>query len=98
MPYPWDTTVAMVGEYQALLGKAGENAYYGLEGMAMAKVLVEGLRRSGRDLTRDKLVSSLETLNDFDLGGYRIGFGPSDRSGSRFVDLTVIGAGGSVLR
>ncbi len=98
MPYPWDTTVAMVGEYQALLGKAGENAYYGLEGMAMAKVLVEGLRRSGRDLTRDKLVSSLETLNDFDLGGYRIGFGPSNRSGSRFVDLTVIGAGGSVLR
>lgn len=98
MPYPWDTTVAMVGEYQALLGKAGENAYYGLEGLAMAKVLVEGLRRSGRDLTRDKLVSSLESLNDFDLGGYRVGFGPANRSGSRFVDLTVIGAGGNVLR
>lgn len=98
MPYPWDTTVTMVGEYQALLGKAGENAYYGLEGLAMAKVLVEGLRRSGRDLTRDKLVSSLESLNDFDLGGYRVGFGPANRSGSRFVDLTVIGAGGNVLR
>lgn len=98
MPYPWDTTVGLVSEYQALFGKAGENAYYGVEGLAMAKTLAEGLRRAGKDLTREKLVGALESLNDFDLGGYRISFGQSNRSGSRFVDLTVIGSGGSVLR
>ena len=98
MPYPWDTTVGLVSEYQALFGKAGENAYYGVEGLAMAKTLAEGLRRAGKDLTREKLVGALESLNDFDLGGYRVSFGQSNRSGSRFVDLTVIGSGGSVLR
>jgi hypothetical protein len=32
------------------------------------------------------------------MGGYRINFSASERSGSKFVDLTVIGSGGRVLR
>ena len=37
-------------------------------------------------------------MNNSDLGGYRINYGPNNRLGSRFVELTVIGAGGKVLK
>jgi len=35
---------------------------------AAAKILVEGLRRSGRDLKREKFLSALENLTDYDTG------------------------------
>ncbi|MBL8395659.1 MAG: ABC transporter substrate-binding protein [Candidatus Accumulibacter sp.] len=98
MPYPWNDTIPLVHEYQKLLGKQAKPSYYGVEAYAMAKVLVDAIRKSGKDLTREKLVASLESMQNHDLGGYRISYSPSDRLGSRFVDLTVIGSGGRVLR
>jgi ABC-type branched-subunit amino acid transport system substrate-binding protein/cytochrome c553 len=48
-----------------------------------ARTLVEGLRLSGRQLSREKLLQSLAGLNDFDPGvGPRIAFGPSRRMGA----------------
>ncbi len=98
MPYPWNDTTPLVKEYQKLLGNQGKPSYYGLEAYAMAKVLVEAIRKSGKDPTREKLVATLESMQNHDLGGYRVSYSASDRRGSRFVDLTVIGSGGRVLR
>ncbi len=36
--------------------------------LAAAKILVEALRRAGRDVTRERLIDSLETLQDFRTG------------------------------
>lgn len=98
MPYPWNDTVPMVREYQKIIGKQGKPSYYGIEAYAMAKLMVEAIRLSGKDLTREKLVHTLEGMQNYDLGGYRVSYSASDRLGSRFVDLTVIGNGGRVLR
>lgn len=101
MPYPWNDSNPLVREYRKLMnttGKQSQSSYYGVEGYAMAKVMVEGIKRAGKELTREKLTSSLETMGSYDLGGYRIGYSTSDHNGSRFVDLTVIGNGGKVLR
>lgn len=98
VPYPWNDIVPVVREYQKLAAKPGSYSYYGLEAYLMARTMVEGLRRSGRDLTREKLVNALESLNNTDLGGYRINYTPTSHAGSRFVELTVIGPGGKVLR
>ncbi len=98
MPYPWNDTTPMVREYQKLLERQGKSSYYGVEAYAMAKVLVEALRKAGKDPTREKLISSLESMHNYDLGGYRVSYSANDRLGSRFVDLTVIGSGGRVLR
>lgn len=98
MPYPWNDTTPAVRDYQRLLGRNGKYSYYGVEGYLTAKVMVEALRRAGRDLTREKLVTALETMNNVDLGGYRVTYGPDNRNGSRFVELTVIGSGGKILR
>jgi ABC-type branched-subunit amino acid transport system substrate-binding protein len=97
VPYPWNNVVPVVREYQKLSDK-GVFSYYGTEGYIMARTMVEGLKRAGKDLTREKLVTALETMTGTDLGGYRINYGPNTRFGSRFVELTVIGQGGKILK
>lgn len=98
VPYPWNDVTPIVREYQKLVSKPGSYSYYGLESYLMAKTLVEGLKRAGKELTRDKLVSSLESMGNIDFGGYRISYSPSARQGSRFVELTVVGPGGKILK
>ena len=98
VPYPWNDTVPVVREYQKLVAKPGAYTYYGMEGYLMARTLVEGLRRAGRDLSREKLIGALESMNPVDLGGYQINYSANNRQGSRFVELTVIGSGGRVMR
>lgn len=98
VPYPWNDVTPVVRDYQKLASKPGSYSYYGLEGYLMAKTLVEGLKRAGKDLTRDKLVSSLESMSNVDFGGYRVNYSPNSRQGSRFVELTVVGPGGKVLK
>ncbi len=69
-----------------------------LEGFASAKVLVEALRRAGPHPTRAKLISALEGMHKFDLGGLEVSYSPSDHSGLDFADLSIIGADGKFRR
>ena len=101
VPFPWNIGVPVVKEYQiqleAFTGKQ-DYSFTSLEGFIAAKVLVEGLRRTGADLTREKFISAMETMRDFDLGGFWITFTPASHSGSKFVELTVIGKDERFLR
>ena len=69
-----------------------------MEGFAAAKVLVEGLKRAGKNLTRPGLVAALEGLRDFDLGGLTVGYGPNDHTGTEYVELSMISRGGEFLQ
>ena len=98
VPFPWRAATPVVSEYQKVMLKAGvrDFNFSSLEGFIAAKVLTEGLRRAGRDLTRDKLIRALETINrnNFDMGGFDVGFSASNHNGSKYVDMTVIGKDG----
>ncbi|MFZ2268465.1 MAG: ABC transporter substrate-binding protein [Azonexus sp.] len=98
VPYPWNDVVPIVREYQRVAGKPGAYSYYGMEAYLMARTMVEGLKRAGKDLTRDKLMTALEALNNADFGGYRVNYTASSRLGSRLVELTVVGPGGKILK
>jgi branched-chain amino acid transport system substrate-binding protein len=100
VPYPWGTAVPVVKEYQLAAKKAGFTDYNfsAMEGFLTAKVMVEGLRRAGKNLTREGLVSALESMQDVDLGGFYVGYSPKVHTGSKFVDLTIIGRNGNFLR
>ncbi|KXB30232.1 ABC transporter permease [Dechloromonas denitrificans] len=98
VPYPWNDIIPVVREYQRLINKPGAYSYYGMEAYLMARTMVEGLRRAGKDLSREKLQSALESLNNIDFGGYRINYGNNGRQGSRYVELTVVGPGGKILK
>lgn len=100
MPYPWNDSLAIVKEYQKALAqhaKSKSPSYYGLEGYINGRLMVEALKRAGKDLTREKLQGALEG-GPFDLGGYKVAYNPSSHNGSRFVDLTIIGRNGQILR
>jgi branched-chain amino acid transport system substrate-binding protein len=97
---PAGSSISRMGiEYREIAEKAGATpSYAGMEGFAAAKVMVEGLRRAGRNLTRDSLIAGLESLKKFDLGGMDVTYGPNDRTGSTFVELSIIGKDGKFRR
>ncbi len=98
MPFPWNETLPVVRDYRRLLAAAGEQpSFTSLEGYIAARVMTEGLKRAGRDLSRDKLIAALEGLRNFDVGGFAVDFGPRKRSGSDFVELTIIGRKGRFM-
>jgi ABC-type branched-subunit amino acid transport system substrate-binding protein len=91
VPFPWDNSVPVVKEYRRLLDEVkGEPGFGTLEGYIAAKVMVEGLRRAGRNLSRDSFIKAMESIQDYDVGGFKVHYGPNQRSGSKFVDLTII--------
>jgi branched-chain amino acid transport system substrate-binding protein len=100
MPFPWGKAVPVIREYQQLSAKAGLTDYNfsAVEGFVAAKLFVEGLKRTGRDLNRDKFIDALEKMGDVDLGGFYAGFSAKNHSASKFVDLTIIGREGKFLR
>jgi len=100
VPFPWGTAVPVVKDYQELANKAGFTDYNfsAMEGFLTAKVMVEGLRRAGKNPTREGLVDALEQMHDVDLGGFYVSYSSNNHAGSRFVDLTIIGRNGKFLR
>ena len=69
-----------------------------MESYLSARIPVDGLRRAGRDLTREKLIAALETMHDASFGGFRFDYSRTNHAASRFVELTVIGKDGTILR
>ena len=100
MPSPWRSSNAVVREYQQVLAKANtkDYSYTALEGFIAAKIFVEALKRTGKDLTREKLIASLEGMRNYDAGGLVVDFGPKKRNGSTYVDLSIISRDGQFLR
>ena len=69
-----------------------------LEGFAGAKVLVEGLRRAGKQPTRQKLRDALESLHRYDIGGLEVSFSPTSHTGLDYTGLSIIGSDGKFQR
>ena len=100
MPYPWNDALPLVRRYRKALATQDKNAepdYYSLEGYVTGRVMIEALQRISGPPTRDKLIAALEHA-PFDLGGHRVSFTPDDHGGAHYVDLTIIGRNGRILR
>jgi ABC-type branched-subunit amino acid transport system substrate-binding protein len=99
MPSPWNPKLALVKEYTRLyLNKPGRQpGFVSLEGFIAAKAFVEGLQRTGPNLTRHGFVKAIESMHSVDLGGYVLKFGPTEHEASDFVDLTVIRNDGTFM-
>lgn len=100
VPLPDDRGVPLIREYQGLMASIGVKAFSpsGVEGFIQAKVLVDALRAAGPALDRRRIVEALEGMRERDLGGFRIAFGPNDHNGSNYVEITMIGRHGRLLR
>ena len=101
VPYPYMANMPVVREYQTLLKKYAPKElinYTSFEEFVGAKVLVEALRRAGPNPTRAKVVKALESMGSYDTGGITVSYSPSNRIGSRYVEVTVIGSSGKLLK
>lgn len=67
-------------------------------GFIFVEPMVEGLKRSGRDLTADNFVKAMETIVDFQGIGPKITYGPNKRQGSRSFFLAKCTEGGKLVR
>jgi ABC-type branched-subunit amino acid transport system substrate-binding protein len=100
VPFPFGGATPIVREYQQVMGEAGQKDpdFSSMEGFLAAKVFVEGLRRAGRNPTREGLVAALESIRDWDMGGFTVRYSPTDHTGSHYVDVTTIVRGGKFMR
>ncbi|AQV96234.1 ABC transporter permease [Cupriavidus necator] len=91
--------MTLASEYRNLARQQGvEPSNAGMEGFMSAKVLVEGLRRAGPDLTRERLVTALEGMRDYDLGGILISYSAARHTGSSFVEMSIVSSTGKLIR
>jgi len=100
-PYERSQATPLVREAQTLArarGRSGELSPAAIEGFAAAKLLVEGLRRAGKDLTREGLLKALDGMRQVDLGGLELSIGPGNHAGLDFTDISIIGADGKFWR
>ena len=100
VPFPMTGSAAIVREYQQRMTEAGnkEFDFTSMEGYLAAKVFTEGLRKAGKGLTRDGLITALESLTDYNMGGFHVNYSAKNHEGSRFTDLTIIGKDGRFVR
>ena len=98
VPLPLSKATAVL-RYQELLPKysLGEKPdFVSLEGYLAANLLIEGLKRTGRDFTSESLIDALEALRAVDLGvGTSMGFGMSEHQASHKVWGTVLDSSGN---
>jgi branched-chain amino acid transport system substrate-binding protein len=85
-------------EYKNALAKyfPGEAPdYVSLEGYVAANVLIEALKRTGRQLDTERLIDHLENLHNFDLGlGTPLGFGRAEHQASHKIWGTALDENG----
>lgn len=96
-PPPDSVSVPMSAELKAIAPNVART-YAAMEAFASSKVLVEGLRRAGRNLNRESFIKAMESLKRLDLGDMEITYGPNDRTGSTFVEISIINRAGHFMR
>lgn len=98
VPLPTSAATAIL-RYKDLLARhaPGERPdFVSLEGYLAGTLLVEGLKRAGKNLTTDTLVDALESVRGLDLGiGVQLSYGPSEHQASHKVWGTILDGSGT---
>jgi ABC-type branched-subunit amino acid transport system substrate-binding protein len=98
VPFPWDTSLPVVAQYQEALRAVTAEAqpeFISLEGYIVGRLAIEGLKAAGADLTRESFLAAMNGLTTVDLGGLTLTYGPGDNQGMDEVFLTRIKADGT---
>lgn len=104
VPLFHDTAVPVVASFHNAMAKLSETSgrdllieglgFVSLEGYITGRLVVEGLKELGDDLTRVSFISLFEELRGYEIDGFPLQYGPGDNQGSNNVFLTVINGEG----
>ena len=99
-PSPYKVSGRLIKEFNDAVAKSpkldGPVSYAMVEGFIAGNVIVEAAQRMGPKATREGFVAALDSIDNLDMGGYKVGFKPGMRVGSRFVELTIVSAAGRI--
>jgi len=96
------TDLKTVAEYRRALTQyfpSERPNFVSLEGFVDAMVMVDGLKRAGKDLTRDGLVRGIESMHEMDLGlgpELKLNYSSKEHKGLDHVIPTVVRGGRAV--
>ncbi len=99
MPTPYTQSRPITREFLDAIKQGGNKVqanFSSMEGYVAAKVFAEGLRNAGPRITRETLISGLESIGTQSVGGFSVTLGPSDHVASRFVELSMLTGDGRV--
>lgn len=98
-PYERSTSNPLVREALGLARAAGRSELTPahIEGFAAAKLVVEALRRAGKDVSRERLAKTLDGAT-FELGGLQLHYAEKDHTGLDFADVSIVDRSGKFMR
>lgn len=99
MPSLRNNTIPVVGEYlQALKAKdpAAAPSASQFEGFVHARLLVEGLRRTGRDLSTESFIRTMQSAGEIAFGRFTARYTPQSHNGSNYVELAIVDSAGNL--
>jgi branched-chain amino acid transport system substrate-binding protein len=97
-PSPWDETKPIVREYleaRRLDGGKVAISFGTLEGYIGARLMIEALRRAGKDPTRESVREALARMQPLDVGGFTV---PNEGDGKSYVEIGVLDQQGRYRR
>ncbi len=98
LPSPFRMARQVTRDYTQMTVAAKSNIGFGhFYGYLCARVMSEALKRTGRDLTPERLTQTLESISLLDLGGIEVSFSPNKRMGTNFVEASIVGVDGKLV-
>lgn len=94
-----NTTIPVVAEYLALVKARSPQAQPSasqFEGFVHARLLVEGLRRTGRNLSTESFIKTMEDAGEISFGRFSVRYSPRSHNGSNYVELAIMDAYGNL--
>lgn len=98
VPLPFSNSEPLGREYLKRIGGEKAASFSSYEGYIAARILVEGMKKAGRVVTRETLVDALDRAGTIDLSGFKVTYSPTNHVGTDFVELTVLGSNGTYKR
>ncbi len=98
-PYERSTSNPMVREALSLAKSAGhaELTPAHIEGFAAAKIVVDVLRKAGKDISRDNVNKALDSAR-VDLGGLQVHYTEKEHGGLEYADVSIVSEDGRFKR
>lgn len=98
VPFPWGEVDADLREYHRLAAAANQPvSYYAFEGYVNASLMLDALRKAGRELTSATLHAAIRGLKTR-VAGMDLDFTRGGHTGSRFIELVQVTREGRFVR
>lgn len=99
VPSPYNSATPIVREFQAAVAAHAKNVninYSSFEGYLAAKMLADGLGRAGARISRESLITGLESIGRSDYGGFQVSLSNQSHVASKFVEKSMLTGDGKI--